>query len=91
MRRVVESESPESQVLKRSQSRFLDFVDLESELLFGFDKVGVAISRSSFFRFGGLGSRSLESSPFFSSRGEIYRLVHVGRQPECEICLKKRA
>ena len=32
----------------------------------------------------------LESSPFFSPCGEIYGLVHVGRQPECEICGEKK-
>ena len=29
------------------------------------------------------------SSPFFSSHGEIYGLVHVGKQPDHEICGEK--
>ena len=28
----------------------------------------------------------MESRPFFSPHGKIYGLIHVGREPEREIC-----
>ena len=42
------------------------------------------------FNFSYRANRLRGSSPVFSPSGEIYGLIHVGRQPEREICGEKR-